>query len=141
MSVRKFTKEELDGLRRNPYTLQATAAQLRFTAAFKERFWAEYQSGVLPKEILRRCGYEPEMLGDSRINGILLHIKQAAESGETFRSERKSRSPKPISSGAEAVTRDEEIKQLKAELKYIRKEVDFLKKISSVRISKGQVKS
>ena len=141
MSIRKFTEEEQKALRGNPYTFQATAAQLRFTAAFKEYFWAEYQSGVLPKEILRRCGYDPEMLGNSRVNGILLHIKQAAGSGDAFRSERKPRSPKPDSSGAEVVTCDEEIKQLKAELKYIRKEVDFLKKISSVRTSKGQVKS
>ncbi len=141
MNIKRFTQEEQEALRANPYTYKVTPAQLKFTAEFKAYFWEEYNKGILPKEILRSCGYEPEMLGDSRINGILLHIRETAKNGEEFRSENKPRIPKDLSKSDPAVTPEDELKQLKSEVRYLRKEVDFLKKISSVRTSKRQVKS
>lgn len=141
MNVKRFTSEELAILRENPYTYKATPAQLKLTAEFKERFWSEYNKGILPKEILRECGYDPEMLGDSRINGILLHIRETASRGEEFRTENRPRTPKIRTEDCAPKSPDEEIKQLRSELKYIRKEVEFLKKISSARTSKRQVKS
>lgn len=141
MNTKRFTQEEQEALRANPYTYKVTSAQLRFTAEFKAYFWDEYNKGILPKEILKSCGYEPAMLGDSRINGILLHIRETVKNGEEFRSESKPRTPKDPSKGENAVTLEDELKQLKSEVKYLRKEVDFLKKISSVKTSKRQVKS
>ena len=96
MNIKRFTAEELEILRANPYTYKATPAQLRFTAEFKELFWSEYENGRLPKEIIRGCGYDPDVLGASRINGILLHIREAAGKGEGFRTESKPRIPRTI---------------------------------------------
>ena len=141
MNIKRFTAEELETIRANPYTYKATPAQIRFTAEFKERFWNEYENGTLPKDILRSCGYDPEVLGASRINGILLHIREAAGKGEGFRTESKPRSPRTVSADSQPGSAEEELQQIKKELKYIRKEVEFLKKISSVRTSGKRVRS
>lgn len=141
MNIKRFTAEELEILRSNPYTYKATPAQLRFTAEFKEHFWSEYENGALPKDILRECGYDPEILGISRINGILLHIKEAAGKGEGFRTESKPRSPRKGAADSKPKSTEEELQQIRKELKYIRKEVEFLKKISSVRTSEKRGKS
>ena len=141
MNIKRFTADELENLRANPYTYKATPAQIRFTAEFKEHFWNEYESGTLPKDILRSCGYDPEVLGVSRINGILLHIRKTAESGEDFRTESKPRTPRKVSSDDKPGSAEEELQKIKKELKYMRKEVEFLKKISSVRTSGKRVKS
>lgn len=141
MNIKRFTAEELEVLRANPYTYKATPAQLRFTAEFKERFWGEYENGILPKDILRDCGYDPEVLGASRINGILLHIREAAARGEGFRTESKPRGPRTVSTNSKPGSTEEELQQIKKELRYIRKEVEFLKKISSVRTFGKRVKS
>ena len=77
MSVRQFTDEELAILRGNPNTLKASAAHISFTSEFKEHFWIELNGGVHPREILKDCGYDPEMLGVFRIKGLLQHLRDA----------------------------------------------------------------
>lgn len=139
--IKRFTAEELAILRENPYTYKATPAQLRFTAEFKERFWQEYNNGKLPKEIMTGCGYDPEILGASRINGILLHIREAASKGDGFHIENKPRTPRATSKADEPLSPEVELQQVKKELSYLRKEVEFLKKILSVKMSSRQVKS
>ncbi len=140
MERRKFSQEEIDVLKKNPYTYKVTETQIRFTAEFKEVFWKQYQNGIFPREILKSCGYDPEMFGSTRIGGILNHIKQTVEAGEEFHSDYRrhtlvsSQKNKPLDS-------TDEIKQLRSEVNYLRKEVEFLKKISSVKTSRKQVKS
>lgn len=141
MNIKRFTTEELAELRENPYTYKATPAQLRFTAEFKERFWNEYNNGALPREIIVNCGYDPEALGSSRINGILLHVREAATKGDGFRSESKPRSKKETVSKDTDLTPEGKIQKLEKELAYLRKEVEFLKKISSVKTFGKPVKS
>ena len=141
MNIKRFTTEELAELRENPYTYKATPAQLRFTAEFKEHFWNEYNNGALPREIIESCGYDPDVLGSSRINGILLHVREAASKGEGFRTESKPRSKKDTFFKETAPTPEGKIQKLEKELAYLRKEVEFLKKISSVKTLKKPVKS
>ncbi|MGN0399708.1 MAG: HTH domain-containing protein [Blautia sp.] len=57
MSKVKFTEEQQQELRNNKYTAKVTANSLSFTKEFKELFYNEYLTGVLPREILRRYGY------------------------------------------------------------------------------------
>ena len=140
MERRKFSQEEIEVLKKNPYTYKVTATQIRFTAEFKKFFWAQYQNGILPREILIMCGYDPDILGSTRIGGILTHIKETVEAGEEFHAENRRRSL--ISSQKNKPTDStDEIKQLRSEVKYLRKEVEFLKKISSVKTFGKQVKS
>ncbi len=141
MKTKRFTDEEMEILRNNPYTHKVTPCQLHFTAEFKGHFWSEYCSGMTPREILKDCGYDPEVLGESRICGIQMHIKKAAKAGEGFHTGSRPREPKVAPDNKEPRSQEEELRQLKTEMQYLRKEVDFLKKISSVRTSGRQVKS
>ena len=38
---KKFTPEEVEALRENPYTERVSESQFSFTLAFKEAFWQE----------------------------------------------------------------------------------------------------
>jgi len=85
MSWKTFTPEELVKIRQNPYMKSATAHMVRFTAVFKEEFWEQLGKGRMPTDIMRTTGFDPEVLGESRISGITQHIREQAESGTGFR--------------------------------------------------------
>lgn len=130
MSKVKFTEEQQQELRNNKYTARVTANSLSFTKEFKELFHNEYLTGVLPREILRRYGYPVEILGKQRIWGIAHCIKKEYESNGSFRDVR---SPRPAPARSEELTPEQQIKQLQQKLDYLTQEVEFLKKISSIR--------
>lgn len=132
---RLFTEEEMEALRSNPYTYKVTMQQLHFTAEFKQLFWDEYQKSKTPKEILTECGYDIFMLGDNRIQGIQEHICKAGRNGEVFHTGNMPR--EHMNPGSP----EDELRQLKGEVEYLREEVEFLKKISSARISGKRGKS
>ena len=85
-----FTQEELKAICANPYVKSATAKMIRFTIAFKEEFWRRYNEECQsPCEIMRELGFDPEIIGDKRVAGILIHIRDQVNSGEGFRDVRK----------------------------------------------------
>lgn len=140
METKRFASEEIEMLRNNPYTFKLTPAHLLFTAEFKEMFWRQYNNGASPKAILKDVGYDPAILGASRINGIRNHICEEFEKNGNFISGRAPR--KKSADNIEASnSMSDEISQLRSEVKYLRQEVDFLKKFSSVRAFGKSVKS
>lgn len=141
MKTKRFTEDELTELRNNPYTYKATPGKIQFTAAFKERFWKEYNAGKRPEDIVKDCGYDPEILGRSRINGIQLHIREQFIQDGGFHEGRRPNAPRDKAENKMSASPEEEIRQLRGEVKYLRQEVDFLKKISSIRTSGKREKS
>ena len=138
MGVKRFTDEEKKILRGNPYTYKVTQCHLNFTAEFKELFWKEYSEGMVPTDILRNHGYDPEMLGETRINGIRLHIKAEFEKEGGFSNRRRQRNTSASKANHGAATLGEEIRELRNEVEYLRQEVEFLKKITSIKTSRKQ---
>lgn len=141
MGGKRFTDEEKEILRGNPYTYKVTQCHLVFTAEFKELFWKQYTNGMVPTDILRSHGYEPEMLGETRINGIRLHIKAEFEKAGGFSNRRRPRNTSASKTASGTTAPEDEIRQLRNEVEYLRQEVEFLKKISSIRISRKQEES
>ena len=74
MSKKVFSREEIASLAANPYTHRVSDRQISFTKEFKEKFWQEYNAGKTPAEIVKECGYEVDVLGLRRIEGIRGHI-------------------------------------------------------------------
>lgn len=130
MSKKMFTNEEIEMLRNNPYTYAVTPHILSFTKAFKNLFWDEYQTGAIPRQILEQCGYPADVLGKQRIWGIAHTIKKQYYSEEGLR-EGSLQRKKP--SGDNPVTTEEAVAKLQHEVEYLRQEIEFLKKISSIR--------
>lgn len=70
MSKIKFTDSQIEELKANPYTLTVTTNQITFTREFKILFWSDYQNRMSPRSIFQKYGYDPEVLGRSRITGF-----------------------------------------------------------------------
>jgi hypothetical protein len=138
MSRSQFTDEQMKLLRQNPNTHSVTRTRLSFTKNFKEIFHSEYQAGEFPRQILIDHGYDPELLGDHRIGGIASRIQeQYKKHGEFHEGNASHRLVKPNTSASNKPTSEiDELKQLKHEVNYLKQEVEFLKKISSIRTTK-----
>ncbi|MBT9778031.1 transposase [Clostridium sp. MCC353] len=137
MSRKPFTNEQILMLRQNPYTYSVTQFQLHLTKEFKEIFYSEYQAGELPRKILEDHGYDPAVLGERRIWSISRHIREQykkyrcfREGNHTLGKEQPQEQTRDI-----PVSEKEELKQLRHEIDYLKQEVEFLKKISAVRIT------
>jgi len=56
MGKNRFTKEQQDELRKNPYIIKVSDTTITYTKEFKERFEQEYRSGKSPSQILTDSG-------------------------------------------------------------------------------------
>lgn len=133
MERRAFTEEEIAQLANNPYTYTVTAKQIRFTQAFKQRFWSEYCKGRSSRQIVKDCGYDAELLGDNRIDGLQRTIKKEALATDGF-----TRAPEPcqaeiLDALAGSQSPEKRIRELENKVKYLEQQMEFLKKITSIK--------
>lgn len=127
MSRKAFTPEQQQILRSNPYTIKVTRKNLYLSKDLKELFYKEYMSGTLPKDILQKYGYPADILGRQRIYGIAKMIREQYEQEGGFRD--------VITPGdaMAAGSPEEKLRRLEHQVNYLTQEVEFLKKISSIR--------
>ena len=122
-----FTEEELKAIRANPYVKSATAKMIRFTVAFKEEFWRLYNEECQqPIRIMRELGFDPEVIGEKRIAGILIHIREQVNSGEEFRDVRKV--PETQTKSDDRLTPSKSLLKIQHKLAYLEQEMEFIKK-------------
>ena len=134
MNRNKFTKREIQLLKSNPYTYRVTESQIFYTKEFKEEFWRRYQGGESPREIVEALGYDPDMLGTSRLSGLQMNIKKQANRPGGFTEGKNNR--KGLKTEMTAVDENPDkdtMIRMQHEIMYLRQEVEFLKKITSVR--------
>ena len=83
MSKQLFTDKQIADLLLNPNVFSVTRSTLMLTKSFKEKFYAEYLKGTLPRNILERHGFSADIIGQRRIWSITQHIKdEYAKYGE-----------------------------------------------------------
>ena len=134
MSVKKkFSPEEVEALRANPYTEKVTAERISFTLAFMEEFWRLSVEGCTGNMAFRRMGYDPEVLGFERVHNITKRIRRAAQTPEGLKGRAKSRmriSKENFSSAElEKMSRRESERRLQNEIVYLQQQMSFLKKL------------
>ena len=138
--MREYTAKEMKLLKANPYTFKVTKNKLYFTVEFKEAFWTAYQARMAPRKILKDLGYDLEMFGQKQIDSMVQSIKRQAQSGDGFRQgENRTRRKKDelcIPEGT-AIESQEALAGILNEVKYLRQEVEFLKKLSKRKIQQG----
>ena len=129
--MKEYTTKEIKALKSNPYTFKVTKNKLYFTAEFKEHFWAGYQAGHTPRKILSDFGYDLSVFGQKQIDSIVQRVKKEASSGKGFsEGEQRNRRPKMGMPGSGASPMGGASQErMWNELKYLRQEVEFLKKI------------
>lgn len=125
-SWKAFTPEEVVSLRVNPYVKSVTTYMVRFTVEFKERVWDEFQNGRPMATIVADMGFDPEVFGASRLNGILQHIKDAVNSGEDFRDYRRKQT---LSNSFDGLPPAKALIHMQHEIAYMKQELEFIKKI------------
>ena len=129
MSWKTFTEEELREIRSNPYVKSATQKMIRFTIAFKEEFWMRYhEKGESPRKIITEMGFDPDVIGDKRINGIILHLREAVALGEEFRDVRKTPENRVNENDSHLPT-SKAILKMQHKIAYMEQELAFIKKI------------
>lgn len=146
MSVKKFTEEEQQVLLQNPYTISVTATNLYTSKEFKEEFLKRYLIGdKSPTQIVSELGYDPKILGYHRITGIHHHVMEKYRAGEPFddggyRQRIKGRQSSINHQTELDLVNHDAVKQLRAEVSYLRQEVAFLKKLMQNETGKKSVK-
>ncbi len=132
MSRKQFTEEQQQKLRQNPYVYNVTATRLSLTREFKELFMEACRAGETPRKILEGHGFSVELIGERRFFSIPQHIREEFKKHGEFREGYSSRG-----NGEDALeghpSDDDELKQLRHEVDYLKQEMEFLKKISSIR--------
>lgn len=134
--MREYTAKEMKLLQANPNTFKVTKNKLYFTIEFKEAFWTAYQAGMAPRKILEDLGYNLEIFGQKQIDSMVQSIKHQAQSGGFRQGENRTRRKKdelPVSGGA-SIESKEALTGILNEVRYLRQEVEFLKKLSKQRI-------
>ena len=117
----------MEQLLKNPYVKSVTPSTVRFTEEFKRYYYQKHTSGMLVRDIFLECGIDPDILGESRIDGFRYTINKQSKRDTGFTDNRQNNYRRPAKTGEETV--DIRIKQLEHELAYTRQEVEFLKKL------------
>ena len=131
--AKNFTQEEIEILKNNKYPAYVDEKILRFTVAFKIAFMELYRQGVPPRKILPDLGYDLDIIGKARLNGISQQIRLQTESDTGFHqgwSGKKTLEETPIEEKA-ALTDRQLINRLQGEVVYLRQELEFIKKITN----------
>ena len=130
--MKEYTVKEIKLLKANPYTFKVTKSKLYFTKEFKEVFWNAYQARNAPRKILEDLGYDLEIFSQKQIDSLVQRIKMQAQSGYGFRQgENRTRRKSDEIKRLDAISDDtqETLERVWNEVKYLRQEVEFLKKI------------
>ena len=127
MANKKFTEQEMLVLRNSKYVLDVSPSIVHFSAEFKKIFWEELSKGKLPLDIVKNLGIDPNILGDTRINGLKTMIGNEVKKGNGFRD------LNTYAQGCNGyLSAENRIKYLEMQLAYKNQEIEFLKKIVSL---------
>jgi len=129
---KKFTDEEVHMLRDNPNTYCVSNSTLQFKKEFKQLIYDELSAGKRIREILYEHGYNPEILGDRRLHGIVFSVRKQHDSEAGIHEGTVHSSHRTFS----ADTPEAELKELRGRVEFLEQEIEFLKKITSAKTLK-----
>ena len=133
MGRKFFTEEELADLRNNPCVYSVSRSTLVLTKSFKEIFYTEYMEGATSKEIFVKYGFDPDVLGRKRVDGARQHImEEYAKYGGFYEGKR----PSSQTETTEETGPEAQLKFLTHRVEYLEQQIEFLKKLSSIRNTK-----
>ena len=121
----------------NPYIYSVTETRITLTKEFKEIFMTAYKAGESPRKILEDHGFDISIIGERRIWSISQHIRTEYQKYGEFHEgygPRGASATHPVLADTDTpVSEADEIRQLRHEVDYLKQEMEFLKKISSIR--------
>ena len=130
---KQFTPEEVEILKRNPYTKKVTANVINYTHEFKEAFWTLSLRGYSGTEAFRELGYDPAVIGFERIHNTTKRIRKLGNSPQGIQKKptqwmRVSRK-RFKAADLEKMSHKEAVKRMQLEIVYLQQQIEFLKKV------------
>lgn len=128
MSKKIFTESDIIILRSNKYVKNVSNKSITYNNEFKLHFIAEYEKGVMPSVIFKEAGFDTEMLGKERIKTASFRWRRAYKENDVMGLEdtRRLNSGRPRS---KEHSLEEIVEKQKAEIEYLKAEVELLKKL------------
>lgn len=131
--IKKFTSEEITFLAANQFTYNVTASQIIYTLEFKNIFLARYEAGEGVRDIFESLGYDTDILGNSRIYDFAHRVtKQAEKCNLPAETSYETAGTMPDITHYNTNLSPQSITAMQRELAYLRQQVDFLKKITTL---------
>ena len=126
MGANYFSDEQVKELEKNPYVKKVSVKSITYSEEFKELFWTDLQKGMLPRNIFKKYGFDPSLLGPRRTKGFTYRVRKEATRVEGFKDTRSTNSGRPL---ARVLTIEEELERLKQKCEILQQENDFLKRV------------
>lgn len=134
MKPSSFTAAQIVALRENPYTFSVKGVKIVYTLEFKEYVMSEVAKGQTSVNIFRSAGYDPEVLGKTRIYDFVKRLKKEAASPEGLKEPRApKRSNRLEETDLSKQKTSAAIRELQEQVIYLQQELEFLKKTSALR--------
>lgn len=123
-----FTDVEIEILSKNPNIKSVSAKQINYTDSFKMHFLDEYAAGKLPLQIFIESGFDPQMIGQGRIDKAGCRWRRkASRPGGVFDQKKGHSGRKNTLNGQ--ISTEEQIEYLKQQNEYLRQENSFLREL------------
>lgn len=137
MTNKRFTPEEIEIIRQNPYVVSVCSTKITYSLAFKKFAIDQAQKGLHSPQIFLNAGFDPEMLGKPRMCAALKSFKREAASPEGLREPRgKSREERLAAFAKEDLAKKHTktaIRELQDKIVHLEQQIEFLKKIQSLK--------
>ena len=115
---RLFSAYEMELLARNPYTYRVRARQLL------------YERGGDVQQIFENMGYDPLVVGYTRMHSVPQNLRKVVETGRAFTDGYSGRGKKSSESGLHKSRLEQKAEEMQHEIAHLRQHVEFLKKIT-----------
>lgn len=135
MAQKKFTPEEMDILRQNPFVASVSPTRITYSLAFKRFALEQAKQGFKSTQIFPMAGFDAEMLGKTRMIVALKKFKREAASPEGLHESRGKSREQRIAAFEKAEYEKKHtkvaIRELHKKVVHLEQEIEFLKKIQS----------
>ena len=129
---KQFTEQQIEILKQNPFTASVSEKQIRFTVEFKRFLLSEREkNGTQWKCIFQKAGYNPDILGESRILRIVDRVRTEAASPKGLH---ETAAKNHYSKENERVQTQKAIRQLQEEVLRLQQQIEFLKKTQMLNV-------
>ena len=117
-----FTPDEVKTLNENLWVKKATTKLIRYTDEFKEEFLRQHKEGKTSRAIVEGLGFDPNMLGWARIEGLRTIARNYAAKKQMFFEENSD------ASDVSDPSTNAQLKRMQHRLSYMEQQIEFIKK-------------
>lgn len=139
MATKKFfTEEQMARLLSNPFTHNVTPTSVSFTKEFKEFFYKQMtEKSLSTPKIMELAGYEPDMIGRSRMDKLRIAVRHEAESPDGFQNPRRVSHEEQLKKEAAELEKSKnaeaKLQALQNKVEHLEAQIEFLKKTAAIR--------